>query len=87
MGIEEWIARRKKKNGQIRNIGFSFHGTSDAFIELVDAFPWDFCQIQYNYMDETSQGAFGASIRGRQGLPGFIMEPLRGGRLAGGLPS
>ena len=45
----------KLASGQIRNIGFSYHGKSDMFKQLVDAYDWDFCQIQYNYMDENSQ--------------------------------
>ena len=53
-GIEDWI-HKKLKCGQIRNIGFSYHGNTEMFKQLVDAYDWDFCQIQYNYMDETSQ--------------------------------
>ena len=60
LGMEEWIAK-KKASGQIRNIGFSFHGTTAHFLSLVDAYPWDFCQIQYNYLDEHTQA-------GRKGL-------------------
>ena len=51
LGMEDWI-REKKASGQIRNIGFSYHGRSDMFMQLIDAYDWDFCQIQYNYMDE-----------------------------------
>ena len=54
MGIEEWIAE-KKQNGEIINIGFSFHGIKDQFLQLVDAYDWEFCQIQYNYLDEYNQ--------------------------------
>ena len=86
LGAEEWIAR-KKAEGAIRNIGFSFHGGTLQFKALVDAFDWDFCQIQFNYMDERSQaGVDGLEYAGAKGLPVIIMEPLRGGKLAGGLP-
>ncbi|MDR2770423.1 MAG: aldo/keto reductase, partial [Clostridiales Family XIII bacterium] len=51
IGIEAWLAE-KKAAGQIRQIGFSFHGAQNAFAELLDVYDWDFCQIQYNYMDE-----------------------------------
>ena len=86
LGIESWIAK-KKALGQIENIGFSFHGGADSFIALVDAYDWDFCQIQYNYMDEHSQaGRRGLLYASEKGLPVIIMEPLRGGRLVQGLP-
>ena len=86
LGAEEWIAR-KKAEGAIRNIGFSFHGGTLQFKALADAFDWDFCQIQFNYMDERSQaGIDGLNHAHKRGLPVIIMEPLRGGRLAGGLP-
>jgi len=86
LGIEEWIAE-KKRTGQVRNIGFSFHGDTGAFLEVLDAYDWDFCQIQYNYMDETSQaGRRGLETAAARGIPVIIMEPLRGGRLAVHLP-
>lgn len=86
MGIEEWI-EEKLKSGQIRNIGFSYHGNSDMFKQLVDAYDWDFCQIQYNYVDEHSQaGTDGLKYANSKGLPVIIMEPLRGGRLVDLLP-
>jgi predicted aldo/keto reductase-like oxidoreductase len=50
IGIERWIDE-KKKSGQIKNIGFSFHGKQNEFFELLDAYEWDFCQIQYNYIN------------------------------------
>lgn len=86
MGIEDWIAS-KKASGQIRNIGFSYHGHTAMFKRLVDAYDWDFCQIQYNYMDEYSQaGREGLTYAAKNGLPVIIMEPLRGGRLVNLLP-
>ncbi len=86
LGMKEWLAE-KKRNGQIRQVGFSYHGNSDMFCHLVDAYGWDFCQIQYNYMDENSQaGVTGLQYASAKGLPVVIMEPLRGGRLVKNLP-
>lgn len=86
LGMEQWIAE-KMAAGQIRNIGFSYHGKTDMFKKLVDAYDWDFCQIQYNYLDENSQaGAEGLHYANEKGLPVIIMEPLRGGRLVDLLP-
>ncbi len=87
LGIREWI-ESKKASGQIRHIGFSFHGGTEKFKALVDAYDWDFCQVQFNYLDEHSQaGIAGLRHAHAKGLPVIIMEPLRGGRLAGGLPA
>jgi predicted aldo/keto reductase-like oxidoreductase len=86
IGIEKWIAE-KKANGQIRQIGFSFHGVQTEFLRLLDAYPWEFCQIQYNYMNENYQaGRLGLKKAHEKGLPVVIMEPLLGGKLAGGAP-
>ena len=86
LGIEEWIAQ-KKASGAIRQIGFSYHGNSEMFCNLVDAYDWDFCQIQYNYMDEHSQaGRRGLYHAHAKGIPVVIMEPLRGGKLVNRLP-
>ena len=86
MGIEEWIAE-KKASGAIRQLGFSYHGNSDMFCKLLDAWDWDFCQIQYNYMDEHSQaGRRGLNHANGKGIPVVIMEPLRGGKLVSRLP-
>lgn len=86
MGIEQWIAK-KLSSGQIRNIGFSFHGSTDMFKKVVDVYDWDFCQIQYNYMDEYAQaGINGLRYAAAKGVPVIVMEPLRGGRLVGLLP-
>lgn len=86
LGVEEWI-EEKLASGQIRNIGFSYHGHSDMFCKLLDAYDWDFCQIQYNYMDEHSQaGRKGLNYAEEKGIPVIIMEPLRGGKLVNLLP-
>ena len=86
LGIEEWI-EKKKKEGKIRQIGFSYHGNSDTFCKIIDDYNWDFCQIQYNYLDENSQaGKTGVDHAAAKEIPIVIMEPLRGGRLANNLP-
>lgn len=86
LGMEQWI-KGKLASGEIRNIGFSYHGNTEMFQKLVDAYDWDFCQIQYNYMDEHSQaGVEGLRYANKKGLPVIIMEPLRGGRLVNLLP-
>jgi predicted aldo/keto reductase-like oxidoreductase len=83
-GIEDWIASQKKK-GRIRQIGFSFHGSRDEFLKLIDEYDWDFCQIQYNYSDENFQAGVTGLRRAAEKMPVMIMEPLLGGKLAGGL--
>lgn len=86
LGIEDWI-QRKKNAGQIRQIGFSYHGNSDMFSKVLDCYSWDFCMIQYNYLDENSQaGKRGLQYAAQKNVPVMIMEPLRGGRLANRLP-
>lgn len=86
LGIEEWL-EEKKRSGAIGQVGFSYHGNSAVFCQLVDAYDWDFCQIQYNYLDEHTQaGRKGLQYAHSKGLPVIIMEPLRGGRLVNHLP-
>lgn len=85
-GVDQWI-REKQASGQIGSIGFSYHGNSANFKELLDAYDWDFCQIQYNYMDEHTQaGRTGLQEAAKRGIPVIIMEPLRGGKLVDLLP-
>ena len=86
LGIEDWL-RQKQAEGSIRQVGFSYHGNSDMFLSLLEARDWDFCQIQYNYLDENSQaGVTGLKAAAAKGIPVVIMEPLRGGKLANKLP-
>lgn len=86
LGILEWLAQ-KKASGAIRQVGFSYHGNAEMFCQLLDAYDWDLCLIQYNYMDEHSQaGRRGLHYAHSKGIPVMIMEPLRGGKLVNRLP-
>ncbi|MCR4734383.1 MAG: aldo/keto reductase [Treponema sp.] len=86
IGIEDWIAS-KKENGQIRHIGFSYHGDTKMFQKILDDYDWDFCMIQYNYLDEVTQaGVDGLKYAASKNIPVIIMEPLRGGKLVNLLP-
>ncbi|MGB4659134.1 MAG: aldo/keto reductase, partial [Mobilitalea sp.] len=86
IGVMEWLETLKKE-GKIRNIGFSFHGSKEDFEQIIIAYPWDICQIQYNYFDENSQATkSGLQLAYSLGIPVVVMEPLRGGQLVKNLP-
>lgn len=72
-----------RREGKIRYLGFSFHDSYEVFEEILHAYAWDFCQIQYNYMDTEEQaGDRGYRLAQQEGIPMVIMEPVRGGLLA-----
>ena len=86
IGILDWL-KEKQETGAIRQVGFSYHGGSEMFCKIIDTYDWDFCQIQYNYLDEHTQtGRQGLQYAYSNGIPVIIMEPLRGGRLVNLLP-
>lgn len=82
MGIIEW-AEKARQDGRIGHIGFSFHDKFEVFKGIIDDYPgWEFCQIQYNYMDINNQaGVKGLKYAAAKGIPVIAMEPVLGGNL------
>lgn len=82
MGIVGYLEEQQRA-GRIRHFGFSFHDSYEVFERILTEREWDFCQIQFNYMDtEIQAGMKGYELAKRMGVPMFIMEPVKGGSLA-----
>ena len=81
-GILEYVLDLQKA-GKIRHLGFSFHDNYEAFEKIITARDWDFCQLQFNYMDQDVQaGMKGYELATKLGVPVIVMEPVKGGNLA-----
>ncbi len=77
-----------RASGEIRKMGFSFHGRKDDFMRIADGYDWDFAQVQFNMVDEQFQaGIEGIRHAHRKGMGIIVMEPLRGGSLVGKIPA
>ena len=82
LGVIDYMIEEKEA-GRIHHLGFSFHDTYEVFVEALDSAPWEFCQLQINYVDtEIQAGLKGLKLAGERGLPVIVMEPIKGGNLA-----
>ncbi|WP_295609012.1 aldo/keto reductase [uncultured Methanobrevibacter sp.] len=79
---------KAKADGKIKHVGFSYHGPKEEFELLVDGYDWDVVMVQYNYFDDNVQASTeGIEYAASKGIGIFVMEPLKGGILAGKMPS
>ncbi len=86
-GIIDFL-KQKKEKGEIKYLGFSFHGRPEEFLKILESYPWDFTQIQFNYLDEYNQAGLAGLNRAKElGIGVAVMEPLRGGSLASKAPT
>ena len=84
-GVLDFLVKERERGASIS--GFSFHDSYEVFVQIVDAFEWDMCQIMLNYVDvEYQAGLAGLQYAAAKGMAVVVMEPLRGGKLAAGLP-
>lgn len=82
LGVIDFLDKAKA-SGKIKYACFSFHDNYDTFVSILDAYDWDMCQIQFNYMDVNNQATIkGLEYAGSKGIPVVIMEGLLGGKLA-----
>ena len=82
LGVVEYL-QDMKKEGKIRNLGFSFHDSFEVFMDILNYTDWDFTQIQWNYMDvEYQAGIKGYEEATKRNIPVIVMEPIKGGSLA-----
>jgi hypothetical protein len=78
---------KAKREGKIKYVGFSYHGPKEEFSLLIDGYDWDVVMVQYNYFDENVQASVeGIEYAASKGMGVFVMEPLKGGILAGKMP-
>lgn len=78
---------KAKREGKIKHVGFSYHGVKEEFDILIDGYDWDVVMVQYNYFDENVQASVeGIEYAASKGMGIFVMEPLKGGILAGKMP-
>jgi hypothetical protein len=86
LGVREFLDKAIE-SGKIRFAGFSYHDNLRLFRDIVDSYDWSFCQIQFNLLDEDYQaGRAGLQYASGKGLGVIVMEPVRGGKLAKGVP-